>query len=145
MTYRFAVIWDFLFFKSQEIRKVLFMLIIPKKFYNTDTIKNKEMRITMNFTCIFFGLVFVLAGIWFSFGKGYLNISAWKNMPSEEKEKIDIRALSRNVGAMISLCGLIFLIGGIFVSIFIWSMIAWLIIAGIDVYIISKTERYIIK
>lgn len=120
------------------------MLIIPKKFYNTDTIKNKEMR-TMNFTCIFFGLVFVLAGIWFSFGKGYLHISSWKNMPSEEKEKIDIRALSRNVGAMISLCGVIFLIGGIFVSIFLWSMIAWLIIAGIDVYIISKTERYIIK
>lgn len=120
------------------------MLIISKKFYNTDTIKNKEMR-TMNFTCIFFGLIFVLAGIWFSFGKGYLHISSWKNMPSEEKEKIDIRALSRNVGAMISLCGVIFLIGGIFVSIFLWSMIAWLIIAGIDVYIISKTERYIIK
>lgn len=134
----------FFLLKSQEFRKVLFMLIISKKFYNTDTIKNKEMR-TMNFTCIFFGLIFVLAGIWFSFGKGYLHISSWKNMPSEEKEKIDIRALSRNVGAMISLCGVIFLIGGIFVSIFLWSMIAWLIIAGIDVYIISKTERYIIK
>ena len=29
----------------------------------------------MDFTCIFFGILFTLAGLWFAFGKGYLHLS----------------------------------------------------------------------
>lgn len=42
----------------------------------------------MDFTCIFFGILFTLAGLWFAFGKGYLHLSLWKNMPQKEKDKL---------------------------------------------------------
>lgn len=44
----------------------------------------------MDFTCIFFGILFTLAGLWFAFGKGYLHLSLWKNMPQKEKDKLRI-------------------------------------------------------
>lgn len=96
----------------------------------------------MNFTGIFFGVVFVFAGIWFALGKGHKHIAAWKNMPSEEKDKINITALCRNIGVMISACGIIFIVGSFFSSVFIWAMIVWLAAAGIDVYVINKSRRY---
>lgn len=99
----------------------------------------------MNLTCIFFGIGFICAGIWFALGKGHIHLTAWKNMPSEEKDKIKIDALCKNIGSMISLCGVIFLLGGFIASIFLPAMIAWLIIAGIDVYVISKSKKYILK
>lgn len=99
----------------------------------------------MNFTCIFFGVIFIAAGILFALGKCHIHIAAWKNMPCEEKEKINIKALCRNIGVMISLCGVIFLIGSFFSFIFIFAMIVWLIAAGIDVYVINKSRRYILK
>lgn len=99
----------------------------------------------MNLTCIFFGIVFICAGIWFALGKGHIHLTAWKNMPSEEKDKIKIGPLCKNIGLMISLCGVIFLLGGFINSIFLPAMIAWLIIAGIDVYVISKSQIYILK
>ena len=52
----------------------------------------------MNFTCIFFGFLFTFAGLWFAFGKGYLHLSLWKNMPQKEKDKLRIVPLCRNIG-----------------------------------------------
>ena len=49
----------------------------------------------MDFTCIFFGILFTLAGFWLAFGKGYRHLSLWKNMPQEEKDKINIVPLCR--------------------------------------------------
>ena len=51
----------------------------------------------MDFTCIFFGILFTLVGFWLAFGKGYRHLSLWKNMPQEEKDKINIVPLCRNV------------------------------------------------
>ena len=42
----------------------------------------------MDYTCIFFGVLFTIAGFVFACGKGHIHLSAWKNMPQEEKEKI---------------------------------------------------------
>lgn len=99
----------------------------------------------MNLTSIFFGIVFICAGIWFAFGKGLIHLSAWKTMPSEEKDKIKIKALCKNIGSMISACGGIFLIGGFIDFVFLPAMIAWLIVAGVDVYVINKSQMYILK
>ena len=42
----------------------------------------------MNVTCIFFGIIFTIAGFMFACGEGHIHFSSWKNMPQEEKEKI---------------------------------------------------------
>ena len=51
----------------------------------------------MDFTCILFGLLFSIYGILFSTGKIHVHLSAWKNMPEEEKQKIIIGALCLNI------------------------------------------------
>ena len=103
----------------------------------------------MNITCICFGLLFLAVGGVFFFGKGHIHISAWKEMTDVEKEKVNIFPLCRNIGCLISLCGLIFLTSGIWIAFksnaFVWSMIIWLILAGTDVYFIGKSKRYIKK
>lgn len=96
----------------------------------------------MNMTCIFFGIIFTIAGILFSFGKLHIHLSAWKRMQPEEKEKINIKGLCRNIGGMITLCGLLFLLGSVFTAVFTYSMIVWLVLAGLDVWYISKSNRY---
>ena len=45
----------------------------------------------MDFTCIFFGVLFTVAGFVFACGKGHIHLSAWKNMSQSEKDKIKIR------------------------------------------------------
>ncbi|MDD3184501.1 MAG: DUF3784 domain-containing protein [Anaerostipes sp.] len=101
----------------------------------------------MNITCICFGILFLVAGSMFFIGKGHIHISAWKEMTDVEKEKVDIVPLCRNIGGVISLCGFIFLISGLWIAfknhVFVWSMIIWLIVAGTDVYFIGKSKRYI--
>ena len=67
----------------------------------------------MNLTCIFFGIIFTIAGFMFACGKGHIHFSSWKNMPQEEKEKIKIVPLCRNIGEVIALNGLIFLLKGL--------------------------------
>lgn len=44
----------------------------------------------MDFTCIFFGVLFTMAGFVFACGKGHIHLSAWKNMPQSAKDKIKI-------------------------------------------------------
>ncbi len=103
----------------------------------------------MNITCLFFGIAFLTAGAVFFLGKAHIHISAWKNMQSYEKEKIRILPLCRNIGISIAVCGLIFLIGGLSACFkdhaFVWAMIMWLILSGIDVYYIGKSGRYVKK
>ena len=57
----------------------------------------------MDFTCIFFGVLFTVAGFVFACGKGHIHLSAWKNMSQSEKDKIKIRPLCRNIGEVIAL------------------------------------------
>lgn len=100
----------------------------------------------MDFTCLFFGIVFLLIGILFAYGKLHTHIKAWTAMPEDEKEKINIRPLCMNIGSMISLCGDVFLAAGLFPffrsRLFVRCMIFWMIAAGIDAYFIGKNGRY---
>lgn len=100
----------------------------------------------MNGVCLFLGVLFLAAGIFFYSGKAVNYIAAWKMMPEEEKKKIRVRPLCRNVGTMIAASGVIFLCSGISSAFregaFLWCMIGWLVLSGIDVYWIGKSGRY---
>lgn len=100
----------------------------------------------MDFTCIFFGIIFLTAGIVFFLGKGHIYLPAWKSMPQEEKNNLNIAALCRNIGSVIGLSGIIFLAKGLLGALsrrwFVIAMIGWLILTGLDVWHIEKSERY---
>lgn len=100
----------------------------------------------MDFVCVFFGVLFIITGFVFFFGKAHIHLSAWKNMPQEEKDKIKIIPLCRNIGEVIILSGIIFLMKVLSSDFsshwFMGSMVAWLIVAGLDVWYITKSERY---
>lgn len=85
-------------------------------------------------------------GIVFATGNGHPHLSAWRNMPPEEKEKIAIVPLCRNIGEIIALNGIIFLLKGLWAGFsdhwFVGAMVAWMIIAGFDVWYIEKSQRY---
>lgn len=99
----------------------------------------------MNLTCLVFGIGFIVVGILFFFGKLHGRIAAWKNMTETEKMKIPIEKLCRNIGTMIILCGAIFLLSGLIPyfknHLFIWFMIGWLLISGLDVFLIEKQYK----
>ena len=63
-----------------------------------------------------------------------------------EKDKIKIRPLCRNIGEVIALNGIIFLLKGFWSAFgdhwFVGAMIAWLVVAGFDVWYIGKSKRY---
>ena len=100
----------------------------------------------MDLTGIVFGVLFSAVGLLFAAGKLHPYLSAWKRMPPEEKQTIRIEPLCRNIGEVILLSGIIFLMEGLFPDFqknwFTWCMIAWLIVAGLDVYFICKSDRY---
>ena len=100
----------------------------------------------MDFICVFLGILFTIVGFLFFFGKAHIHLSAWKNMPQEEKEQIQILPLCRNIGGVIILSGIIFLLKGLWVEFsnhwFMGSMVAWLVIAGLDVWYMTKSTRY---
>ncbi len=100
----------------------------------------------MNITCLLFGIVILIFGILFAAGRVHTCLKAWKHMPEEEKSKIYIKPLCLNIGAMIILCGVIFIIAGLSSAFkdgcFVWAMVVWIIIAFIDVRFISKSGRY---
>lgn len=100
----------------------------------------------MNGSCLFLGILFLATGIFFYSGKAVNHIAAWKLMPEEEKRKIHIGPLSRNIGTMITASGVIFLCSGISSvfreGAFLWSMIGWLGLSGVDVYWIGKSGHY---
>ena len=100
----------------------------------------------MNLTCLVFGLLFTAAGLLFGAGKLHSRLEAWRAMPEEERDKIRIEALCRNIGGMIGLCGVLFLLAGLSTAFqetcFVWSMILWLVAAGADVWWIEKRGKY---
>lgn len=103
----------------------------------------------MNFCCLFLGLVFAAAGVLFFIGKGLPLMSVWKQMSTVEKEKINASSLGKNIGIILLLAAICFLLSGISIifrqSAFTWCMIFWMVITGADVYFIGKSDRYIIK
>ena len=100
----------------------------------------------MDLTCLVFGVLFTSAGLLFRRGKLHVRLAAWQAMPEEEREKLDVGGLCRNIGGMIALCGLIFLLAGLVPhfeeKFFVWSMVLWLILSGADLYWIEKRGKY---
>ncbi len=101
----------------------------------------------MNFTCVVCGIVFVIGGLLLAFGRVYAHLDAWKKMSKEEQDSIRIRPLCRNMGLVVALCGLIFFLSGLWwetfmASVFIWAMIVWFILCGLDIFYIIKSGRY---
>lgn len=100
----------------------------------------------MNITFLLFGVIFFVIGILFAFTNVYQRLDMWKKMPEDERAGINIRPLCYNIGALIALCGFVFLVSGVFSffreNFFIWAMIAWFVVGGVDIYYISKSKRY---
>ena len=92
------------------------------------------------------GALFLTAGILFGAGRLLGHIPAWRAMPPDEKAKIRIGPLCRNIGAVIGLSGLLFLMNGICPAFrgrgFSVAMILWVIAAAADVLWIGKSRRY---
>ena len=100
----------------------------------------------MNLTCLLFGILFTVVGGLFMAGKLHTHIEAWKTMPQEEKDKIKIEELCRNIGLMIVTCGVIFLLSGVSAAFkarfFVAAMVLWLAASFVDVWYIEKKGRY---
>lgn len=100
----------------------------------------------MDGACLFLGILFLAAGIFFYSGRAVRHITAWKRMPEEEKQKVRIRPLCRNIGTVIAASGVVFILSGVWNTFrdgaFLWCMIGWLFLSGIDVYWIGKSGRY---
>ena len=103
----------------------------------------------MDFTCIIFGILFIVSGVLFATRKLHIHLTAWKQMPDAEKDKIRIHPLCLNIGEVIMLNGLIFLLKGLLAgftsNLFTIAMVAWMIVAGFDVWYISKSKKYIVR
>ncbi len=101
----------------------------------------------MDWTCIIFGLLFMGAGIAFYKGNIHSRTGAWKNMSEDEKATILIEPLCKNIGTMVAICGLFFLMKGLFGWFsgypFLISMIVWFALCWVDVYYIEKSGRYV--
>lgn len=96
----------------------------------------------MNGTCVIFGILFLAAGILFALGFLHVHMAAWKAMTEEERNAARIKPICRNVGAMIALCGIIFLVSGLSKTFmdraFSWSMTGWILLSCLDLYHINK-------
>ena len=102
--------------------------------------------LNINIAGIFFGILFIAGGLLFASGQIHSRLSVWKRMPPEEKKKIRIVPLCRNIGEVILLSGILFLLDGLWPDFrnhwFTSAMVAWLIVAGLDVWFISRSSRY---
>lgn len=65
----------------------------------------------MEYIYIFLGVLFIIAGLAFSFGRTHIQLFAWENMPEQGRDRI--MPLCRCVGEVIVLSGLIFLMKGL--------------------------------
>lgn len=100
----------------------------------------------MTYVCVFLGILSIIGGIVFAFSKIYKKMPTWQKMSNDEKKKINAELLCRNVGTMISLNGIIFILRGFCTAfseqIFTIAIVIWMVIAVLDVYYISKSKRY---
>ena len=100
----------------------------------------------MDIPCIIFGVSFIIFGVLVMTGKLHLFVKSWKNMSDEEKKSLKIKSICLNIGGVIVLSGIIFLISGLIevfrAQFFLISMIVWIVLAGIDVIYILKSKRY---
>ncbi len=111
-------------------------------------VRYEKSRSPMNLLCLVLGIIICVIGVVFIAGKGHSRLAAWRSMSPAEQARILIGPLSRNIGAMIMLCGIIFLIAAFNEAfkdhVFMWAMIVWFVAAGLDVFFIGRGGRYIL-
>ncbi len=103
----------------------------------------------MNWACLAIGIIIIALGAVTFAGKFHIFFREWKRMPEDEKRKIRIKPLCRNIGAAIMICGAIILCAA-FSSFFIekmfsWFMLAWFVLCAADLWWIAKSGRYVNK
>ncbi len=103
-------------------------------------------RSVMNITCIAFSIVLFIFGVLFFFTKLYRFFPFWKKMDLKERAKMNMKAISINIGAMVIVCSLILLAAGLweffYDKIFIWAMIIWMVAVVMDAILISTKKLY---
>ncbi len=101
---------------------------------------------SFNWTCLIFGIIFVIVGILFFVGQIHIHVKAWQNMPEDEKATVRIKPLCHNIGIVIVLCGVVFLASGIWTAFkenaFAWCMIGWMAACAADLVYIERGKRY---
>ncbi len=101
----------------------------------------------MNITCIAFGGVLLIFGVLFFVTKLYRLFPFWKKMSFEERAKLNMKAISRNIGVMICVCALILLAAGLweffYTKVFIWAMILWFVAVVMDAILIATKKKYL--
>lgn len=67
-------------------------------------------------------------------------------MTPNERSKVNIKPLCRNVGGVISLAGIILIVAGLwefFLSeVFLWAMIAWIVVVIFDFAFLMKNKSF---
>lgn len=100
----------------------------------------------MNFTAVILGILFLACGILIAAGKLHTHLSAWKHMSQQERSKIKVRPLCLNIGEIVMLNGIIFMLKGLISNFtdhwFTLAIVAWMIVAGFDAWYISKSGKY---
>ncbi len=104
---------------------------------------------TMNWACLFVGIIILCVGAVTFAGKFHTLFKEWRSMPEDEKRKIHIKPLCHNIGAAIMVCGAVILCAA-FSSFFLqkmfsWCMLGWFVLAAADVWFISRSKRYMDK
>ncbi len=93
------------------------------------------------------GVVVLCFGVLFLTGRALPLFRSWRQMPEQEKAGIRVDRLNRNLGAVIIICGLIFLICGVMPDVpgttFSIAMVVWIALAIADAVFISKSKRYV--
>ena len=96
----------------------------------------------MNIPYIIIGLIFLIFGFLFYIRK--INIPYWYE--SKKSNEKTLKMLCHNIGRVISLCGFLFFINGIFHTLrehfFTLLMISWVILALLDMLYISTSKNY---
>lgn len=102
----------------------------------------------MTFLCVSIGIGTLIVSLLFFAGHGLNLISGWTKLSVKEKTKINAKKLERNVAMIFLLISIIFSIAGysnLFrEKYFLWSMVAWLTITGLDIYWLNSTKRIFI-
>lgn len=90
--------------------------------------------------------LFIISIVFFS-GKGAAYIKGYRIMPEEEKRRINIKALCKNLGAMLFLAAVIFGIAGcfeVFKTDFLkWAVAGWMALCFADIVFMNKSKQYI--
>ncbi len=96
--------------------------------------------------CLVLGVVIIVFGILTATGWLLPHLSSWKAIDAKEKEKIRVAPLCHNIGAMMGVAGVIFILYALITpytqTAFTLTIGAWFVVAIVDIVYIAKSKRY---